>query len=139
MSSLKKTLIVMVLVTLGAAQAFGNEPADRRGRHRPPTPPPEAYSACEGKAAGDTAQFTGPNGETVSGTCEEMGDRLALRPDHFNAREGGRRHGPPPEAYTACEGKNAGDSAQFESPHGETVTGTCKEERGRLVLRPDRQ
>lgn len=48
-----------------------------------------------------------------------------------------RRQGPPPEAYTACEGKNAGDTAKFESPHGDTVTGTCIQQGDRLVLRPD--
>ena len=48
-----------------------------------------------------------------------------------------RRQGPPPEAYTACEGKLAGDTAKFESPRGDTVTGTCVEEGNRLVLRPD--
>lgn len=48
-----------------------------------------------------------------------------------------RRQGPPPEAYTACEGKSAGDTAEFESPHGDTVTGTCVEDGNRLVLRPD--
>ena len=138
MRIMNKTLMVLVLVTLWAAQATGNEPMDRKGRHRPRTPPPEAYRACEGKAAGDTAQFTGPNGETVSGTCEEISDRLVLRPDRFNPRRGDRPPGPPPEAYAACEGKNAGDPARFETPGGETVTGTCEEERGRLVLRPDR-
>ena len=54
------------------------------------------------------------------------------------ARERGRRHqGPPPEAYTACEGKSAGDKAEFESPRGDTVTGTCVQDGERLVLRPD--
>ncbi len=49
-----------------------------------------------------------------------------------------RRQGPPPEAYTACEGKYDGDTAEFESPHGDTVTGTCVEDDdNRLVLRPD--
>ena len=48
-----------------------------------------------------------------------------------------RRQGPPPEAYTACEGKCAGDTAEFESPHGDRVTGTCVEDGNRLVLRPD--
>ncbi len=52
-------------------------------------------------------------------------------------KAGGRHQGPPPEAYTACEGKNAGDSAEFESPRGDTVTGTCEEDGDRLVLRPD--
>lgn len=54
------------------------------------------------------------------------------------AQQGGRRHqGPPPEAYTACEGKSEGDTAEFESPRGDTVTGTCEQEGDRLVLRPD--
>jgi len=54
------------------------------------------------------------------------------------AQDGGRRRqGPPPEAYTACEGKSEGDTASFESPHGDTVTGTCVQEDDRLVLRPD--
>lgn len=53
------------------------------------------------------------------------------------AREGRRHHGPPPEAYTACEGKTAGDSAQFESPRGDTISGTCVQDGDRLVLRPD--
>ena len=50
---------------------------------------------------------------------------------------GGRRQGPPPEAYTACDGKSAGDKAEFESPHGDTVTGTCVQRGDRLVLHPD--
>ncbi len=49
-----------------------------------------------------------------------------------------RRQGPPPEAYTACEGKNAGDTAEFTNPQGGTVTGKCEKEGDRLVLRPDR-
>jgi len=54
------------------------------------------------------------------------------------AQQQGRRHqGPPPEAYTACEGKSEGDTAEFESPRGDTVTGTCEMEGERLVLRPD--
>jgi hypothetical protein len=54
------------------------------------------------------------------------------------AQEGGREHqGPPPEAYTACEEKSAGDTAEFQSPFGDTVTGTCEAEGDRLVLRPD--
>jgi len=50
---------------------------------------------------------------------------------------GRRRHGPPPEAYTACEGKTAGDAAEFVSPRGDTVTGTCQQQGDRLFLVPD--
>jgi hypothetical protein len=60
---------------------------------------------------------------------------------HNAALAGERRgqHGPPPEAYTACEGKSEGDTASFESPRGDTITGTCAQEKNgdRLVLRPD--
>ena len=55
----------------------------------------------------------------------------------FAQDRGGRRQGPPPEAYTACEGKSAGDKAEFESPRGHTVTGTCVRRGDRLVLHPD--
>ena len=57
--------------------------------------------------------------------------------DDSSTRAGGRRQGPPPEAFTACEGKNAGDEAQFTSPRGDTVTGVCVEMGDKLVLRPD--
>ena len=56
------------------------------------------------------------------------------------AQGGSRGHqGPPPEAYTVCEGLSEGDTAAFESPRGDTITGTCVQERDgdRLVLRPD--
>jgi len=54
-----------------------------------------------------------------------------------SGEQGRRRQGPPPEAFTACEGKSAGDKAEFVSPHGDTVTGTCEERDGQLVLKPD--
>jgi hypothetical protein len=100
-------------------------------------PPPEAFKACEGKIVGSTAQFTGPDGKAVTGTCWIADGRLVLRPDRLreNSREG--RRGPPPEAYKACEGKSRGSVAQFVNPRGETVKGTCEEEDGKMVLRPD--
>ena len=49
------------------------------------------------------------------------------------------RRGPPPEAYKACEGKTVGSVAQFVDPRGETVSGTCEQEEGKLVLRPYRR
>ncbi len=55
----------------------------------------------------------------------------------FAQDRGGRRQGPPPEAYAACEGKSAGDKAEFERPRGDTVTGTCVQQGDRLFLRPD--
>lgn len=83
----KKTVIVTTfLATIVTFGSFGNEAFANRGDRRPQGPPPEAYSACEGKNAGDEAQFTDPRGETVTGTCEQQGDRLVLRPDHPRVR-----------------------------------------------------
>ncbi len=54
-------------------------------------------------------------------------------------QSGGRHHGPPPEAYTACEGKAEGTAASFINHRGETVNGVCQADRsGRLVVRRDR-
>ena len=71
------TLVSLVFpVQPGAARERGPRPGGPAG------PPPEAYTACEGKSAGDTAEFAGPFGDTVTGTCEQEGDRLVLRPDN---------------------------------------------------------
>ena len=150
-------VLVLTLVTAWSLAAFATEGSGRdKGRQQ--GPPPEAYTACEGKSSGDRAEFTSPRGDTVSGTCEKNGDRLVLRPDRppgekgrkggdtgsaENRRNGGngggRQQGPPPEAYTACEGKSSGDRAEFTGPRGDTVSGTCEKNGDRLVLRPDRR
>ena len=39
---------------------------------------------------------------------------------------GGGRHGPPPEAISACEGAATNDACEFDGRRG-TVTGTCRE------------
>ena len=44
-------------------------------------PPPEAVEACDGKTAGDDCDFIGMGGETVTGTCEQIGDFLACVPE----------------------------------------------------------
>jgi len=61
----------------------------------------------------------------------------AFGADSDQRRPMGRHQGPPPEAYGACEGKSEGDTAEFISPHGDTVTGVCELQGDRLVLRPD--
>lgn len=32
---------------------------------------------------------------------------------------------PPQEAIAACEGKSTGDKVEFETPRGDTISGTC--------------
>ena len=149
MNIIKKISIVITLfVIFIAVIAFGKNASSQETGRRQHGPPPEAFTACEGKSVGDTAEFVSPRGDTVTGTCEQQGDRLVLRPDNppggnsggndrSSQNAGRRQHGPPPEAYTACEGKNLGDTAEFVSPRGDTVTGTCEQQDDRLVLRPD--
>ncbi len=48
-----------------------------------------------------------------------------------------RRKGPPPEAFTVCEGRSAGEQVSFETPRGDTLQATCEEKRGRLVAVPE--
>lgn len=54
---------------------------DRSKAEKKNGPPPEALKACEGKASGDTSQFVGPRGGTVSGVCKEVDGKLVLQPD----------------------------------------------------------
>ena len=63
----KKTVMVITFIgILIAGNAFGDDSSEEdRGRgHR--GAPPEAYAACEGKEAGDTAEFVSPHGDTVN-------------------------------------------------------------------------
>jgi len=46
-------------------------------------------------------------------------------------------HGPPPEAFAACEDKSVGDSVEFTGRRGETIEATCQEKDGKLVAVPD--
>jgi hypothetical protein len=59
--------------------SFAADQAPAQGG-KPPAPPPEAIAACNGKAEGVTASFAGRGGETITGTCQKIGDVLALRP-----------------------------------------------------------
>jgi hypothetical protein len=125
-------LFLPVLLAVNAPAASASEDGG------PPMPPPAAFTACEGKKAGDKAESVTPDGRTITGICEERDGRLFLRPDHLPQQQGQNgAGGPPPAAFTACEGKKAGDKAESVTPDGRTITGTCEERDGRLFLRPD--
>ena len=119
------------------ADSSGGEGSQIQQGERYVGPPAEAYKACTGKSAGNTATFVNPRGETVTGTCEEEGSKLVLRPNNRKGQAGGKRQGPPVEAYKACEGKSVGATSQFVSPRGETLIGTCAQEGNQMVLRPN--
>lgn len=47
----------------------------------PDQPPQEAVDACEGHEIGDDCEFEGLNGETLTGTCQMVGEVLACVPE----------------------------------------------------------
>jgi hypothetical protein len=89
MNTFRKMTLILAFLALFAIPAFGQDSSEREGRRGHQGPPPEAYTACEGKSVGDEAEFVSPQGDTVTGTCEEEGDRLVLRPDNPPPRRGG--------------------------------------------------
>ncbi len=82
MNTIKRMLIVSILLGVCATNVFGSDSETGHPMRGYGGPPPEAYTACEGKSAGDAAEFVSPRGDTVTGVCEQQGDRLVLRPDN---------------------------------------------------------
>jgi len=76
-------LLVMVSLVPVVSWASGN---DGKGKRRN-DPPPEAFEVCEGKAAGDSVEFTGRRGETLTATCEEQNDQLVAVPEGRGERK----------------------------------------------------
>ncbi len=62
----------------GPPGGFGG-PGGPGGRRGPP--PPQAFEACKGKAAGDKVRLTIPNGTVVDANCFQTPQGLAARPD----------------------------------------------------------
>ncbi len=60
-------------------------------------------------------------------SSQETGHRYDQQENGQNSNPpgGGQRREPPQEAINACNGKSAGDKIEFETPHGDTVSGTC--------------
>src|SRR4030067_667689 len=50
---------------------------------------------------------------------------------------GGKPKGPPQEAIDACADMSEGDTVQFATPRGDTVSGICLEIRGGLIAVPE--
>lgn len=126
------TVSLMITCAFSSFAPAQQEQKQRQNSAPRRTPPPEAFTACEGKNIGDRSEFIGKLGRTVSGTCESGSDeRLVLLPDHLKKQRMGR----PPAAYTACEGKIAGDPAQLVTAEGRTVHGICVQEGDRFFLR----
>jgi hypothetical protein len=70
-------------VVSGSAGSSGSMVPPRDGpvgsEERPPTPPVEAYAACDGKRVGFSCDFNAPHGE-VTGECMTFEDDLVCGP-----------------------------------------------------------
>ncbi len=86
MDTKRKTTVVFALLTIFFISAIGSDVFARRKSGKRSGPPPEAYTVCEDKSAGDAAQLVDPRGETLTGKCEQEGERLVLRPEHPRMR-----------------------------------------------------
>lgn len=57
----------------------------QQDRREPLSPPPEAFTACQGKTEGAAVTLTMPDGKTFDGTCRTVttssGTALAARPN----------------------------------------------------------
>ncbi len=49
----------------------------------------------------------------------------ALAQTNQGSGKGQGRHGPPPQAIEACNGKTAGDQCEFKGRKGDILKGTC--------------
>ncbi len=105
--------LIVLSSALVAGLALAADPPQHRG------PPQEALTACSGLNEGSACGFTF-NGKNLTGQCRKgpNGEAAACFP------EGGRHHGPPPEAIEACSGKSEGTACAV-SFDGKSVNGTC--------------
>ncbi len=144
-------LLTSLSLILGAGTVFAQQNEQRQG------PPQEAIDACDGKGDGDKVEFETRGGKTVSGACREHNGEIFAIPGNGQQGQGrsqnggqqnsqmnsqgnsqrGEQNGPPQEAIDACDGKSDGDSVSFETPHGDTVSGTCAEINNQLVAVPE--
>lgn len=68
-------LLILILVITTTQQIFACK------EHKGHRPPPEAFSACEGKQLNDVVTITIKSGEKVDATCKSMQDSLVAVPN----------------------------------------------------------
>ncbi len=77
--ALTLTSTIIAIDNTSAQTPGGSQPPGAPGGER--KPPPEAYKACQNKTAGDSASFTTPRGDAITGVCKELDGTLVLVPD----------------------------------------------------------
>ncbi len=76
------TLITLTFLLIAALPMTSC--AEKNNRNQ--GPPPEAIEACQDKSEGDVVSFSGRRGESVSATCQTIGDILVAVPEGHNKK-----------------------------------------------------
>lgn len=72
---------LLFLIALAIAGPVTADPLPPPGMgERPNGPPPEAFTACVGKKAGDAVTVTTPRGDQIKAVCEILDSRLVAKP-----------------------------------------------------------
>ena len=78
---MKKEMMVLVLVVfMYGSVAMAQSPQSQSAPQGVHEPPPQAYTDCQGKKAGDTVQHTTREGK-VAATCVDSPKGLVARPN----------------------------------------------------------
>ncbi len=83
--------------------------------------------APEGGPPGGGGDQGGPGGGNGDGGNGDGGKGDGGNGDGGQGGEDSGRRGPPPEALEACSASAEGDQCSFETPRGDTVSGTCRQ------------
>ena len=81
-----KMMIFVLLLSLSAWVAMAQAQQQREEQEGGKEPPPQAYTDCQGKKAGDTVQHTTRDGK-VAATCESTPQGLVARPSQSRGNE----------------------------------------------------
>ncbi len=107
----------------GSSSASNGDGPD--GRRHPHGPPPEAFTACEGKATNEPCTVSLGGDRTLAGKCiapppwaSDNRNACVPPPSHMHPPP------PPPEAFDACNGKTA-DAACTVALPDRTLDGKC--------------
>lgn len=94
-----KITVTMIAILLAVPAAGWDSTdsmgGDRQGRDQRMKPPPEAYTACEGKSEGASVRVTTPDGKTIEATCRSLDGQLVAAPKMSGRRPGNGQ--PPPD------------------------------------------
>jgi len=91
-----KMMILVLIISLSAWVAMVHSQQQRDEQEGRKEPPPQAYTDCQGRNAGDTVQHTTRDGK-VAATCESTPQGLVARPSQLRGNEPDNRQQASPQ------------------------------------------